>query len=88
MRGTNKEPAGVLPDGLQEDNAHCESGNSLSSTREQRLVRLLAWRQIRSALFDQSTALQQRIDANDALDIHLAADLRTFTELGEALCDL
>ncbi len=52
------------------------------------LIRLLAWRRIRWAIDEQIGALEQRLGANDANDIHLAADLRTFSELGEALCDL
>jgi hypothetical protein len=51
-------------------------------------VRLSAWRRIRSALDEQRQALQLRIDAEDAGDIHLAADLHTWSDLADALCDL
>ena len=62
---------------------------SLQKARASRdAVRLSAWRRIRWAIDEQIGALQQRLDAKDPNDIHLRADLRTFTDLGEAIADL
>ena len=61
---------------------------STTPTERLQAVRRSARRRIRFAIGEQQQALQQRIDGEDIADIHLAADVHTWSELAHALGDL
>ena len=52
------------------------------------MVRIAAWTRIRDAIDEQTEALRQRVELGDPDDIHLAADVWTWSKLAHALCDL